>query len=187
MPVPDRSERQILKHLRQGQRQAWETVVCQHYKLIYSFMAYLTDDTNLAEDLTQETFLAACSSIENYKGTSSIRTWLYRIAYNKFIDSCRSIKRNCDLASGLKKQKQNSHKIFSPLRRVMADENSRCLYEAMGRLESSEYVLILLHYLQGLSFRQMAEVLDEPVGTVKWRTHKTLKKLKKILIDRIWS
>jgi RNA polymerase sigma-70 factor (ECF subfamily) len=69
----------------------------------------------------------------------------------------------------------------------MADENSRCLYEAMGRLESSEYVLILLHYLQGLSFRQMAEVLDEPVGTVKWRTHKTLKKLKKILIDRIWS
>ncbi|MHC4260636.1 MAG: RNA polymerase sigma factor, partial [Planctomycetota bacterium] len=64
-------------------------------------------------------------------------------------------------------------------------EHSALLYEAMRRLESSEYIVIVLHYIQGLSFREMAKVLEEPVGTVKWQTSHALKRLKGFLTGRV--
>ena len=180
-----RSKRQNLKDIRKGRREAWEAVISQNYKSIYRFMAYLTADVSLAEDLTQETFVSAWTNIDRFKGRASIGTWLHRIAYHKFIDSKRNSERSIALKDKLKKGVHNTPETFNPLYRVMADERSRFLYEAMQKLESPEYVLIVLHYIQGLSFREMTKVLDEPTGTVKWRTSKALKKLKHILTGRV--
>lgn len=179
-----RSQRQNLKGLREGRRQAYEAVVCQHYKQIYRFMAYLTGHADLAEDLTQETFVSAWASIGNYKGRASLGTWLHRIAYNKFIDSRRKLGRDTTLMAELKGTKRDAPQTSDPYYLTMADEQSRFLYKAMHRLGSSEYLVIVLHYIQGLSFRQMAEVLDEPAGTVKWRTSRALKGLREFLTGR---
>jgi len=180
-----KSERQNVKKLRQGRREAYETLICQHYKSIYRFMAYLTADVNLAEELTQETFAAAWENIDCFKGRASFKTWLHQIAYRKFIDSRRRLQRNDALMAKLKKEKFDARETLNPLHRLIADEHSRLLYEAICRLKASEYVVIVLHYIQGLSFRQMAKVLDEPVGTVKWQTSRTLKKLKAHLTGRV--
>jgi RNA polymerase sigma factor (sigma-70 family) len=85
----------------------------------------------------------------------------------------------------LKKEGRNLRKPSNPLQQLTADEDSRLMYEAMCRLELEEYIVIVLHYIQGLSFREMAKVLDEAVGTVKWRTSKTLKKLKAFLSGKV--
>ena len=179
-----RSKRQI-KDIREGQREAWEAIICRNYKLIYRFLAYLTSDTSLAEDLTQETFVSAWANITRFKGRASLGTWLHRIAYNKFIDSRRSLERNTASMAGLQKAGRDVPETLNPLHRLMADEHSRLLYEAIHRLESFEYVAIVLHYIQGLSFREIAKVLDEPVGTVKWRTSRALKKLRTFLTGRV--
>lgn len=180
-----RSERQNLKGILKGQRQAYEAVICQNYKSIYHFMAYLTGDTNLAEDLTQEAFASAWANIGHYKGRASLRTWLHKIAYHKFIDSRRRFKRHVTLLAGLRQGSRDVPETLNPLYRLMADEHSCLLYDAICRLEPSEHIVIVLHYIQGLSFREMSEVLGEPVGTVKWRTSRTLKKLKEILTGRV--
>jgi RNA polymerase sigma-70 factor (ECF subfamily) len=148
-------------------------------------MVYLTRDISLAEELTQETFASAWANIHCFKGWASIATWLHRIAYRKFIDSTRSLQRNAVLIARLKEENNDARRSSDPLHRLTADEDTRLLYEAMNRLKTQEYIVILLHYIQGLSFRQIAKVLDQPVGTVKWQTSRALKSLKQYLIGRV--
>jgi len=183
--VRHRSKRENIKDIREAGREAWEAVICENYKPIYRFLAYLTGDTSLAEDLTQETFISAWASIGRFKGRASLGTWLHRIAYNKFVDSKRNLERRADSVARLKKEQPDVPQTLNPLHRLMADEHSRLLYEAIRRLQSAEYVVIVLHYIQGLSFREMAKVLDEPIGTVKWQTSHALRKLKGFLTGRV--
>ncbi|MHC4456057.1 MAG: RNA polymerase sigma factor [Planctomycetota bacterium] len=180
-----RSERQNLKNIRKGRREAYEAVISQHYRSIYRFMAYLTGDEGLAEDLTQETFTSAWANIDSYKGRASLGTWLHKIAYHKFIDSKRGLKHHATFMAGLKEKKKNSDESYNPLYQLTSDEHTRLLHKAICSLESPEYIVIVLHYIQELSFREMAKVLDEPAGTVKWRTSHALKRLKKLLSGRV--
>ena len=69
----------------------------------------------------------------------------------------------------------------------MTDEHTSLLYQALQKLQYAEYLLIVLHYFQHLSFRDMAHILDEPIGTIKWRNSKALKNLKYLLTDRVES
>ena len=180
-----RAERRNLKRLREGQREACEALVCQHYSSIYRFMVYLTGDTHLAEELTQETFTSAWASIDSYKWLASLGTWLHQIAYHKFVDSRRRHQHNAALMDKLKQETSEVLETLNPLYRLTIDEHTRMLYEAMHKLEPSEYIAVVLHYIQGISFREMASVLGEPVGTVKWRTSKALVKLKEFLVGRV--
>jgi len=72
-----------------------------------------------------------------------------------------------------------------PLDTVMADDEAQHLYRALHGLGAPGRTLLVLHYLQGLSYREMATVLDEPTGTVKWRTGTALQRLRVILCDEV--
>jgi RNA polymerase sigma-70 factor (ECF subfamily) len=179
------AERKNLKELRQGRRKVYEAAVLQHYRSIYRFMAYLTRDTELAEELTQETFASAWANIDSFKARSSFKTWLHRIAYRKFIDSKRSQRRDAAFVAALDVENDNATQASDPLQRLTADEHTHLLYEAMHSLKQDEYIAILLHYIQGLSFRQVAKVLNLPVGTVKWQNSRALKTLRQYLSGRV--
>jgi len=185
--VRRREERKTVRRLRRGRRDAYEEIICGHYEAIYRFFAYLTLDAGLAEELTQETFAAAWANIESFRHRCRLGTWLHRIAYRKFIDAQRSLKREALLKDRLKQHVRDKldSDASDPFHRVAADEDSRQLYEAMLRLDSSEYMVIVLHYIEGLSLRETAVVMDEPVGTVKWKMSRALKRLREYLTDRV--
>ena len=148
-------------------------------------MVYLTAETTLAEDLTQETFTSAWAKIKDFKANASIRTWLHRIGYNKFIDSKRAKARRIDLVTALNRPGVRPAQSPSPAQQSISDEDTRILYQALDKLQLQDYVVIVLHYIGGLSFREMAAVLDKPVGTVKWQTSRALSQLGTILNGRI--
>jgi RNA polymerase sigma-70 factor (ECF subfamily) len=179
------SEERILKDIREGRRKAYEIAICRHYKPIYRFLAYLTNDAGVAEDLTQEVFSCAWADIGNYEGRASLKTWLHKIAYNKFIDSKRDLRRDVNLLNKMREITHQSQNGFSPFKRLIENERSYFLLDAIHKLESTNYTVILLHYIQGLSFQEMAEVLEEPVGTVKSRTSRALERLKSFLTGRL--
>lgn len=180
-----RTERQILKRIREGDTEAFEAFVNLYYKSVYSLFAYLTGDRNIAEDLTQDTFTCAWTSINTYKGHASLKTWLHRIAYNKFVDSERKVRQTSAFVSGLAKNNYDIQESSEPFSEIAKDEHSQILFEAMRKLDPTDYAVIVLHYIQDLSYREMAVVLKEPVGTIKWRTSRAMKKLKEILTGRI--
>ena len=78
-------------------------------------MAYLTRDTGLADELTQETFASAWANIDSFKGWTSPGTWLHRLAYRKFIDSTRRLKRDAAFLNGLESQNEAAAEHSDPL------------------------------------------------------------------------
>jgi RNA polymerase sigma-70 factor (ECF subfamily) len=68
---------------------------------------------------------------------------------------------------------------------VIADDEALSLHQALQKLEARERTLLVLHYLQGLSYREMALVLDEPTGTVKWRTGEAMQRVRALLREEV--
>ena len=141
----------------------------------------------MAEELTQETFACAWENIGTFRGRASLATWLHKIAYRKFIDSKRRIKRDNALAEALKTQKNGVSQDRDPFHTIAKDEHQQLLYDALKQLDSPDCTIIVLHYIQGMTYRQLAKILAEPKGTVKWRTNSALKKLRAILTKRTQS
>jgi RNA polymerase sigma-70 factor (ECF subfamily) len=169
----------LVDEIRAGRREACAQLIHDHYERVYRFLVHLARDPNQAEDLTQDTFAAAWQKIDDFDARSSLATWLHRIAYGKFVDAYRSERRQSDLL------KQVAHKQpiteAGPLEMAAAADDARKLYAALDRLDESERLLLVLHHLQGLSYQEMVEVLQEPSGTIKWRTSQALARLRSLL------
>jgi RNA polymerase sigma-70 factor (ECF subfamily) len=181
--VRDRAERRILKALREGRREAYEDIIDAHYASIYRLLLFLTRDASVAEDMTQEVFASAWAAIQGFRGDASVKTWLRRIAYNLFLEAQRRRKREASLAGQM--VESESGITADPLSRIMTDEHLDRMYRAMDDLEDQERVILLLHYLDGLSYREMARVLHQPAGTLKWMTHHALGKLRTLVIGKV--
>jgi RNA polymerase sigma-70 factor (ECF subfamily) len=172
----------VLHGLRGDRSKAVAELIRAHYQPVYRFLLHLTRDIPWAEDLTQETFVCAWEHIARFEGRSTLATWLHRIAYTKFIDSQRSERRAATLREHVESTASSPD---DPLETAMAVDEARRLYAALDELDSADRTLLVLHYLQGLSYREMASVLDEPTGTVKWRTGEALKCLRRLLADEV--
>jgi RNA polymerase sigma-70 factor (ECF subfamily) len=180
--VRDRAERRILKALREGWREAYEDIIDTHYASVYRLLLFLTRDASVAEDMTQEVFASAWAAIQGFRGDASVQTWLRRIAYNLFLDAQRRRKRDASLAG--KMGEGDAGVAADPLSRIMTDEHLGRMHRALDDLEDEERAILLLHYLDGLSYREMARVLHQPAGTLKWMTHHALEKLRTSVIGK---
>jgi RNA polymerase sigma-70 factor, ECF subfamily len=177
------SEITLVKRILQGDREACGQLVRLHYAPIYQLLANLSRNVHLAEDLTQETFAAAWANLESFAGASSFKTWLHRIAYCKFIDAYRRKDRSPDSEQNREIQLIESN-CATPLETATANEESGRLFAAIRCLKLEEHHIIVLHYLQGLSFKEVAEVTGEPAGTVRWRAGLALENLRRLLVGK---
>jgi RNA polymerase sigma-70 factor (ECF subfamily) len=175
-------DQRLLSSLRAGRPEACAELVRAHYETVYRFLVHLTRDVHQAEDLTQETFAAAWEKIAMFQGRATLSTWLHRIAYTKFIDAQRAERRAAGMLEGLMIPEVSPS---DPWDALMADDEAQRLYRALQGLGAPERTLLVLHYLQGLSYREVAAVLDEPTGTVKWRTGVAVNRLRALLSDEV--
>lgn len=179
-----RSEKHLREGIRAGRREACEQFVRANYAAVYRFLVHLTRDASLSEDLTQETFASAWQKIGDFEGKARLATWLHQIAYRKLLNVWRSRQRRAVLAMHLALHRSDAEQP-SPADALMANERSRRLSGAVQSLREAERLLIVLHYFQGLSYHEMATVLGEAVGTLKWRTSRALTQLKELLSANI--
>ena len=169
------SERRLMKLIRSGDRGACTVLVREHSAAIYRLLARLTRDGHTAEDLCQETFAAAWSGIGRFKGDCSLGTWLHKIAYRKFLDFSRANRRR---PMNFALDEQIAETACDP---VLVDDEARVLHESMDQLGDAHRDVLVLHYLHGLSFAQVAELMNAPAGTVRWWAREALTKLREIL------
>jgi RNA polymerase sigma-70 factor, ECF subfamily len=176
--VIKRDERRLLESLRAGRPEAYAELVSGHYQTVYRFLLHLLRDVHGAEDLTQETFVTAWERIATFQGRSTLSTWLHRIAYTKFIDGQRSRRRDATMRVHLA---SSVLAPIDPLDTAIAVDDAGRIHRALDALDSSDRTMLVLHYFQGLSYREMAAVLDQPTGTVKWRTSEALNRVRILL------
>jgi RNA polymerase sigma-70 factor, ECF subfamily len=183
MEQPD--DRKLIKRIRQGEREACEEFIRRFYRAIYGFQLHLCHNVHLAEDLTQETFTTAWSSLGSFAGRSSLTTWLSRIAYHKFLDAKRRGLLQAEKVRDYQSTYASQMEDHTAAEGMLATERSRQLYDAVSQLNEEDRLIITLHYFQDLSYREMALVLGRPSGTVKWQISQALQRLKTSLNDKI--
>jgi RNA polymerase sigma-70 factor (ECF subfamily) len=158
-----------------------------HPKILH----YISRMTGLhdAEDVTQEVFLKVSRSLSSFRGASKLSTWIYRIATNTALDKFKSpsIKRSQEgLESGKRVQEEDrdvwtGQKKAKPDQEIIRKEMSECVKEYVDRLPPDYRSVILLSELEGFKNREIADILQVSIETVKIRLHRAREKLKKLL------
>jgi RNA polymerase sigma-70 factor (ECF subfamily) len=182
--VTQRSEHVLVKRILAGNHEACVELIGQYHAPIYRLLVHLCRDVHLAEDLAQESFLAAWTKLGSFNAKSSLNTWLHQIAYRKFIDAHRRQQRAVVTQPG-DPIEQLLSKTPNPYDCAEVSDQTRRLYRALDRLQPAQRDVVVLHYLQGLSYEELAAVLGQPSGTVKWRTRQALDALRAVLEDKI--
>ncbi len=174
---------QWLQACQRGDFQAFAWVVRTYQQRLFVYIKKLTGNHHLAEDIVQETFVRAFRKIEQYEPSKDLGSWLYRIAHNLAMDSFRRDARNEQVQQ---RQAWTSKPIDIPIGAHQQLENrdrAQRLEAALAELPDRTREIFLLHYFSDKSVRQIAYILDIPVGTVLAQLSRGRKKLRTILTE----
>ena len=146
---------------------------------VYGYIYLLVRQKDIAEDLTQETFIKAYRYLNQFKGESSIYTWLIKIARNTVYDFFRRKK----LVSLLSFKKEPITEE-TPQEILLKGEEVRRLYETIMRMKTEYRDVLILRKVKELSIKETAEILDWDEVKVKNTTSRAMQSLKKLLTDK---
>lgn len=155
-------------------RRAFGQLVEAYQPRLRRFLMNLTmGDVYLADDLAQETFIKAYLNIRAFRGVSSFGTWLYRIAYNEFYNEAR--KRH--------EQRLDDHEPQGDSTTASADatEAQLTVRAAMRSLNDIERTAVTLFYIEDLSIKKIATVMQLPEGTIKSSLHRAKGKMSQVI------
>jgi len=173
------SDRELVLRCQAGDMQAFQELVLRYHQKIFRVIVGLLRNREDALDVAQEVFFRAYRKIKNFQGGSSFYTWLYRIAVNLVIDSQRRQKRTPldfrDPMDGLFEEQNEVAK--DPFSDVQARELRETLIAAISDLTPEHKAVIILRTIEGLSYRDIGEILGCSEGTVMSRLHYARKKL----------
>lgn len=170
---------EIVARCLQGEEYAWEYIVRTFSRRIYNMAYQITMNSAEAEDLTQEIFLKLYTSLNKYSLGSNFKLWLYRLAKNHIIDWYRKRK-----YVNLKMEEMKKDILFESIEDSLkenVEELKSKLRKAIESLDIQFKLPIILRDLQGLSYEEISDILDIPVGTVKSRINRGRLLLSEIL------
>lgn len=150
----------------------FEEVVKKYERRLYSLAYRFTENHERAEELSQEVFLKAYLALPKFRHESQIFTWLYRIMVNLCIDEARKKK-----IPHVSLEELSIPDNFDPSRQ----ETVMLVREALNKLSPVQRAYIVMHDLEGFSYKEIAQVFKCPLGTVMSRISAAREKLKKII------
>jgi RNA polymerase sigma-70 factor (ECF subfamily) len=185
-PLPE--EEALVTSLRQGDEEAYEMLIQRYHQPVYNLICRLSDDPSEAPDVVQEVFLKIFRNVGSFRGNSSLKTWIYRIAVNEAYNHQRWFSRhhrkeitldsNGDAPSLADNLTDPSRSPFEQT----ADRETRILVEAaLEKLNPKFRAAVVLRDIEGLSYEEIAAVLEVSLGTVKSRILRGREGLRKIL------
>ena len=151
------------------------TIARQHYDAVFRFCARRVG-MDRAADVSQETFLTAQKVLHKFRGESNLTTWLFGIAHNE----CRRASRRSNFEPVLL---EIDPEMTSNLDSEDTIVDRHALSQALSKLSSDHREVVLLHEIEGLTYEQVAKILQIPVGTVKSRLHHAFQQMRRSLFS----
>lgn len=170
--------REKIKRVKKGDQAAYEEVVEIFQNRIYQHCFRMIGNIHEAEDLAQEVFIRAYVNIHSFDNSRNFSTWIYRIATNLTIDRLRKRKPDYYLdaevkgTEGLNMYSQLAASERLPEDEVESLELQNYIHQEILSLPPIYRSIIILRYLEEFSLKQISEILDIPLGTVKTRIHR---------------
>jgi len=186
-------ERLLLAYRSRQDRRAFDQLVRRYERELYNYLRHYLGDAEMAEDAFQATFLQVHLKCERFEPGRRVRPWLYTVATNQAIDAQRRNRRHrmvsLDRRSAARGSDDDAGSLVQLLESQEADpfdeadsaEQRQSVRQAVDQLPDPLREVLVLVYYQGLKYREAAEVLSIPVGTVKSRLHAAIGKLNQAL------
>jgi RNA polymerase sigma-70 factor (ECF subfamily) len=166
-----------IEALRRGEEQAYAAVVNELLAPVYRFLLRLSGDSGTAEDLAQETFLAVWQGVGSFQQRSRFKTWVFGIAYRRFL---RHRDKRTIQTVELSDLSEPSDRP-DPSDMVIAAADQESIRQAVYSLPDQYRAIVCLVHFDGLTYREVAEISDVPIGTVKSRMNSAFKLLREKL------
>jgi RNA polymerase sigma-70 factor, ECF subfamily len=168
-------DQKLVVRAQRGEKTAFELLVRKYQHRVAKLVSRYVRDRAEVEDVTQETFIKAYRAINGFRGDSAFYTWLYRIAVNtakNYLESQGRRPPGTDLdAEGAEALAQGEplRDVATPERHLLTDEIAATVRRAINALPPDLRMAITLREIEGLSYEEIAEVMECPIGTVRSR------------------
>jgi RNA polymerase sigma-70 factor (ECF subfamily) len=182
------SDEELLERFRRKQTEAFGVLVRRYERELFGYLRRYLGDASLAEDVFQNTFLQLYVKSGQYEPGRPVRPWLYTIATHQAIDALRRNNRHQAVSLDETRTDAGDGELVglmellesrgpAPVEAATAEERREQVRAGVERLPDFLKQVLLLAYYQGLKYREIADILGIPVGTVKSRLHAALVKL----------
>lgn len=183
-------EAHLILAARKGDQEAFNELVLLNQDAVYNLAYRLSGEADLAEDITQDTFLIAYRSLPGFRN-GSFKSWLIRIATNACYDEFRRRKRHP--VAPIETEDRSEENLIarydwpvpqlSPEQWIMQHEFEQTIQQALNMLDPDQRVVVVLADLQEMDYLEVAQVLRIPIGTVKSRLARGRRVLRQLLIQ----
>ena len=177
-------ELSVIDRFKKGENSAFEELILRYQDRIYNLCRHMLGNTSDADDAAQDTFIKTYQNLKKFKPESALYTWLYRIAVN----TCLDYKKRPFFESIFKSSDKGEEFILeavsdkpSPEKLYESKQLGLALRNSLGKLSLKLRTVIILKEIEGLSYEEIAEVLDVSVGTVKSRISRAREELKELM------
>lgn len=183
------TDAELLQRYIRGEEAAFQEIVARYRNSLYAFLKQFLNRTDLVEDVFQETFLQLFTSRASFDQSRPLRPWLFTIAANKAKDALRKAQRTSTVPIGTISESQDMS--FDEMINALGSDNM-VPYDELEKSETATQVndviaglpenlreILILAYFNKFSYKQMADVLSIPIGTVKSRLHTAVAKFAK--------
>jgi RNA polymerase sigma-70 factor, ECF subfamily len=170
----------LIERTLQGELSAFEQLVERHRDVVFRVAARIVGPDD-AEDVSQDTFLRAFHRLDQYRGTASFRTWLLQITQNTALNALAWARRRPAGAAGDPPETADRDPVRQPAAELERRERQERLELKLSGLRPEYRSLLVLRDLEGLSYGEIAEVLEMPLGSVKGRLHRARGELIELL------
>jgi len=179
---------ELIKKAHKGNIEAFGEIFKKTNKRIYNFLLHLSSDSELAEDLTQETFVRAFKSLKSLKSSKAIVSWLHRIALNLYRDEMKKPRlyaESIDQNSSTDDEDNNAIEIedwTSNPDKITADKELQSVVrDAIHSLPEIHRTVVIMHHIEGMEIDEIAKILKVKSGTVMSRLARARETLKRKL------
>ncbi len=182
----------LLQGLRAGEEDAYEALIQRFEQPIYNIISRLLDDPADAADVVQEVFLKVFRNVASFRGESSLKTWIYRIAVNEARNQRRWFSRHRRQEVGLETEEPGEgYQSWlpdpgrSPFEVTLDHETQLLIEAALAQVNPKFRAALVLREIEGMSYEEIADILEISLGTVKSRILRGRDALKKHLAGRL--
>lgn len=189
MSLSDLPDSELVTRVLAGDRNAYRPLVERYQNRVHAMVYGMVRDPEEARDIVQNAFIKAYQNLGSFRIESSFYTWLYRIAMNLAIDHCRMAKRRrtSSFEESIASRDDDGnllemHHTDSPQKALQRKETHQRIFKAMEDLTEEQREVILLREVEGLSYKEIADAMDIPEGTVMSRLFYARKRLQAALV-----
>ena len=172
-------DQDVIEGCQRGDEAAFRDLFESHKDKVYSIALRFSGDAGAAMDITQDTFLKLMDRISQFRGDSSFDSWLYRLVVNACMDHRRKQRRILPVLEGFFDSFRSPEE--STLEHLMRDEMQQQVQEVVSRLAPDHRIVVVLRYTEGLSYEEIADLLNCSRGTVASRLNRAHKILERRL------